>query len=133
MAEFRSYEVPLQERSGILLVAIHDRIGAHVGERLDRERRIEAAHRREGRAANDEEVWDVPAQFLVERGFVRPARDQNEGCEHIHLAPLIRMIMLEDFWRRRQLRRPESMSPGRGPFLSLGADAVQPFTHSLVV
>jgi hypothetical protein len=61
MAEFRSYEVPLQERSGILLVAIHDRIGAHVGERLDRERRIEAAHRREGRAANDEEVWDVPA------------------------------------------------------------------------
>src|SRR5437867_6620931 len=51
----------LRERSGILLVAIHDRIGAHVGERLDRERRIEAAHRWVSRAADDEEVGDVPA------------------------------------------------------------------------
>ena len=35
----------LYERPGIFLVAIHERIGAHVGERLDCKRRIEAAHR----------------------------------------------------------------------------------------
>src|ERR1700732_331876 len=57
----RATESPLQERSGMILVAIHDRLGAHVGERLDRERWIEAAHRWEGRAADDEEVGDVPA------------------------------------------------------------------------
>ena len=34
----------LRERPGTILVPVHYRIGGHVGERLDRERRIEAAH-----------------------------------------------------------------------------------------
>src|SRR6266849_4279052 len=51
----------LQQRPGALLISVHDRIGAHIGERLDGERRIEAAARWEGRAADDEEVRDVPA------------------------------------------------------------------------
>ena len=45
--------VSLHERSGTVLVTIHDCIGAHVCERLNRERRIEAAHRWEGRATQN--------------------------------------------------------------------------------
>jgi hypothetical protein len=31
------------------------------------------------------------SQFIVERCFVRQARDQNEGCGHSHLVSFIRM------------------------------------------
>src|ERR1700731_2432930 len=55
------FEWPLYERTGILFVAIHDRISAHVSDRLDRERGIEAAHGWERRAADDEKVRNVPA------------------------------------------------------------------------
>src|SRR5262245_63653385 len=51
----------LQQWSGPLPIAIRDRVGAHIGEGLDGERRIEAALGREGRAADDEEVRDIPA------------------------------------------------------------------------
>src|SRR5262245_47290025 len=51
----------LEQRSRILLVAIGDRVGAHIGERLNGERRIKAAHRREARTADDEEVRNIPA------------------------------------------------------------------------
>src|SRR5262249_53893413 len=52
---------PLHERSWRVPVAGHDRVGAHVRERLDGERGIETAHRREGRTADNEQVWYVPA------------------------------------------------------------------------
>src|SRR5262245_43915883 len=51
----------LEQRSRVLLVAVGDGVGAHIGERLDGQRRIEAAHRREARAADDEQVRNVPA------------------------------------------------------------------------
>src|SRR5215831_4396027 len=51
----------LQQRARILPIAVRDCVGAHEGKRLDGERRIESAHAREGRAAHDEEVGDVPA------------------------------------------------------------------------
>src|SRR6516165_7426792 len=50
----------LYERSGVDFVALHDRISTHVGERLDGECRIEASHRWKRRAADDEQVGDVP-------------------------------------------------------------------------
>src|SRR5216684_2493146 len=69
---WRAHEWPLNERAGIFLVAVHDRIGAHVSDRLDRERRVEAAHRREGRAADDEQVRDVPALAVaIHHGSLR--------------------------------------------------------------
>src|SRR6185436_9292503 len=43
------------ERPRLAPVALHDRVGAQVGERLDGERRIETAHRRKRRAADDEQ------------------------------------------------------------------------------
>ena len=54
-----------QAAARALLVAVDDRVGAHVGERLDRQRRIEPAHRREGRAADHEQVRDVPALAVL--------------------------------------------------------------------
>jgi len=36
--------VQLYERAGLAFVALGDGVGAHVGERLDGERRIESAH-----------------------------------------------------------------------------------------
>src|SRR3954454_22426266 len=56
----RTCREPLDQRSGIFAVAIHNRVGAHERDGLDRQRGIEAAHRRVGRAAEDEEVGDVP-------------------------------------------------------------------------
>src|SRR5205814_32055 len=50
----RTPEQELQEGSRILLVTVHDRISAHIGERLDREGRIEPAHGRECGAPDDE-------------------------------------------------------------------------------
>ena len=61
MVLVRGAGAKLRERSGIFLVPIHDGIGAHVSDCLDRERRIEPAHRGEGRAADDEQVRNVPA------------------------------------------------------------------------
>src|SRR5947207_12504839 len=49
------------ERSSLVPVAMHDRVGAHIRERLNGERRIEPAHRREGRTADDEQIRNVPA------------------------------------------------------------------------
>src|ERR1700691_842668 len=44
------------------LVSIDQRVGAHIGQRLDGERRVEAgAHGWEGRAADDEQIRNVPA------------------------------------------------------------------------
>src|SRR4051812_30345882 len=60
-AGLRFAPAPLDKRAGILPVAVHDRIGRHVGERLDGERRIKAAHGRMGRRSHDEEIRDVPA------------------------------------------------------------------------
>src|SRR4051812_18403575 len=51
---------PLDQRAGSLLIAIDDRVGAHKGERLNRQRRIESAHGRMGRAAEDEQVGNIP-------------------------------------------------------------------------
>ena len=42
------------------LVAVDDGVGAHVGERLDRQRRIEAAHRWKSRAADRRTGWGCP-------------------------------------------------------------------------
>src|ERR1700686_1267866 len=63
--------LPLHERAGSAFVAFHDGIGAHIGERLDGERGIEAAHRWKGRAANQEEVRNVPglAVAVHDRSF----------------------------------------------------------------
>ena len=49
------------ERFWLVPVAMHDRVGAHVRERLNGERRVEPAHRREGRTADDEQIRNVPA------------------------------------------------------------------------
>ncbi len=57
--------VALNKRAGIFLIAIDDGIGAHVSERLDGERGIEAAHRWKGRAADDEEIGDIPTLALA--------------------------------------------------------------------
>jgi hypothetical protein len=51
----------LHEWARALTVAVRDRIGGHIGERLDRERRIVARRGREVRAADDEQIGDVPA------------------------------------------------------------------------
>src|SRR5438874_12989297 len=40
---FRAMTKRLNQRAGIVAVAVHDGVRAHIGERLDRERRIEAA------------------------------------------------------------------------------------------
>src|SRR5947209_7168306 len=51
----------LKKCAGILLVPTDDGVGAHIGQRLDGQRRIEAAAlRREGRAADHEQVRHVP-------------------------------------------------------------------------
>jgi hypothetical protein len=42
----------LQQRARTVLVPVHNCVRAHIGERLDGERRVEAAHAREGRAAD---------------------------------------------------------------------------------
>jgi KUP system potassium uptake protein len=49
----------LQQGPRIFLVPVGDGVGAHVGQRLYGEGRIEPAHRRERRAADDEQVGDV--------------------------------------------------------------------------
>src|SRR3982074_2081659 len=54
-------ENALEQGSRTLFISIRDRVGAHIGERLDRQRWIEAAHRGEGGAADDEEIRDIPA------------------------------------------------------------------------
>src|SRR5262249_2672207 len=50
----------LHERSWIVFIPLHDRVGGHVGQGLDRKCRVETAHRWERRATDDEEVRNVP-------------------------------------------------------------------------
>src|SRR6185312_4929643 len=50
-----------QQRSRIFPVAVDDRIRAHEGERLDGQRRIEARLRRKRRAADHEQIGNIPA------------------------------------------------------------------------
>ena len=45
--------------------SVDDRISAHEGERLDREFQIETRHSREGRTADDEEIWNIPALAIA--------------------------------------------------------------------
>src|SRR5215475_1774788 len=67
-------EQTLQERSRTLPVTVHDRIGAHIGERLDGERRIEPAHARERGAPDDEQVRHIPAlPVAIDHGGLRIA------------------------------------------------------------
>jgi hypothetical protein len=80
-------EARLQQRPRTLGVAIDDRVSAHIGERLGWSGRIEAAHGREGRAADHEQVRDVPALSIPvdDRGprivaHARAALVVGSGC-----------------------------------------------------
>src|SRR5437667_6006307 len=53
------------QRARALPVAVHDRVRRHVGQRLDRKRRVEARLRREIRAADHEQVGNVPALAVL--------------------------------------------------------------------
>src|SRR5262245_36413280 len=48
----------LDQLARVLPVLVHDRVGGHVGERLDRERRVVARRGREVGAADDEQIGD---------------------------------------------------------------------------
>ena len=51
----------LDQRARALAVAVDDGVSAHKGERLDSRRWIESTHGRKRRAADDEQVRNVPA------------------------------------------------------------------------
>src|SRR5689334_6631788 len=61
----RSAALPLNKWAWALSVAVHDRVCRHIGERLDRQRRIKARLRREVRAADHEQVGNVPALTVL--------------------------------------------------------------------
>ena len=50
----------LQQQLRISPVPVGDRIGTHISERLDGERRVEATHRRECRTPDHEQIGHVP-------------------------------------------------------------------------
>src|SRR5580700_1277975 len=58
----------LNKSAGALFVAIDDGVGARIGEGLDGERGIEAAHRGKRRAADDEEIGDIPTLAVAVHG-----------------------------------------------------------------
>jgi hypothetical protein len=51
----------LEQWPRIVTVPVSDRVGTHIGERLDGERRVEAAHRRERRTPDHKQIGHVPA------------------------------------------------------------------------
>src|SRR6516162_2730629 len=50
----------LQQWPRIFPISVSDRVGTHIGERLDGERRVEAAYRRERRTPDHEQIGHVP-------------------------------------------------------------------------
>src|SRR5262245_7367646 len=120
----------LQQRTRILLITVHDRIGAHVGQRLDRERRVESAHCRVGRAADDEQVRHVPAlpvlvhhrglgivaharaALMVSHGSTRRQR-RTPHLRTAHGAPDLLHLLVHELEARELIWPPEVVGQAR--------------------
>src|SRR5437667_9488045 len=84
----------LHESAGAFLVPIHDRIGTHISKRLNGQRWIEAAHRWKCRAAEDEQIRNIPAlavavsdRHLWSTAHARAALVARTGSSRAHGRP----------------------------------------------